>query len=116
MSLMKRFWNDEAGVIISSELLLVMTILVIGMITGLATLQESAVNELGDTASAIGALDQSYAFTGTANAGSGGASTASTAGSTFNDLLDLGDEPDTAGGDAGNGVQVDLLPAGPEGQ
>ena len=61
---MKKLWNDECGAIISSELVLLVTILVIGMIVGLKALQQAVVNELGDVAAAIGAINQSYSFGG----------------------------------------------------
>ena len=35
LHMLKRLWNDEGGAIISAELVLVATILVIGMIVGL---------------------------------------------------------------------------------
>jgi hypothetical protein len=37
--MIKALWNDEAGVIVSAEIVLVGTILVLGMITGLVELQ-----------------------------------------------------------------------------
>ena len=50
--MLKKFWNDEAGVIVSAEIVLVATILVLGLIVGLAELQSSIVAELSDLASA----------------------------------------------------------------
>jgi Flp pilus assembly pilin Flp len=85
---MKRFWEDQCGAILSAELVLLMTILVIGMIVGLKALQDAVVNELGDVAAAIGALNQSYSFSGIQ--GNGGIS-AMTAGSIFTDAVDNGD-------------------------
>jgi len=55
-------WKDEAGAIISSELVLVATILVIGMIVGLAAVRNAVVAELADVAQAIGNIDQSFSF------------------------------------------------------
>ena len=57
---MKTLWNDEAGVILSAELVLICTILVLGMIVGLVELQCSIVAELSDLSSAFGNLNQSY--------------------------------------------------------
>ena len=62
--MLKNLWNNEAGFIISAELVLVLTIGVIGVITGLAHIQLALVQELNDVASAIGSLDQSYTFSG----------------------------------------------------
>ena len=54
-----RLWNDESGAILSAELVLIMTILVIGLIVGMSELQDAIVNELNDVGEAIGALNQS---------------------------------------------------------
>ena len=39
-------WNDESGVILSAEIVLIGTILVLGMIVGLVELQCSVIAEL----------------------------------------------------------------------
>ena len=59
---MRKLINDEAGFIISAELALVLTIGVLGMVVGLASLRDSVVSEMCDLSSAFGALDQSYNF------------------------------------------------------
>lgn len=56
--------HDEAGFIVSAELVLIATILVIGMIVGLSEVQHAVVQELNDVAEAIGSLNQSYSYTG----------------------------------------------------
>ena len=58
--MIKSLWNDEAGVILSAELVLIATILVLGMIVGLVELQTAVVTELGDLATSFGKLDQSF--------------------------------------------------------
>ena len=63
MHVCKRFWNDECGATLSAELTLITTLVVIGMIVGLATLRNSVVQEFGDTAMGIGVLNQSYTMT-----------------------------------------------------
>ena len=60
----KQLFNDEAGFIVSAELVLVATLLVIGMIVGLSEVQHAVVQELNDVADAVGAVNQSYAYTG----------------------------------------------------
>lgn len=55
---------DEAGFIISAELVLIATILVIGLIVGLSEIQHAIVAELNDVGDAIGNLNQSYFFSG----------------------------------------------------
>lgn len=92
MKLLHQLWADEIGAVLSSELVLIMTLLVIGMIAGLSALRVAVVQELGDIAGAIGKLSQSYSFGGVT------ACCASTAGSSFEDLADLCDAPDTPTG------------------
>lgn len=62
--MLRALLRDEAGFIISAELVLVATILVIGMIVGLSELQHAVVQELNDVGDAIGNLNQSYSFGG----------------------------------------------------
>ncbi len=59
-----KFMNDESGVIISAELVLVLTIGVLAMIVGLSEVAVAINTELNDCSNAIGALNQSFAFTG----------------------------------------------------
>jgi len=56
--------NDETGVIISAELVLVLTIAVLAMIVGLSEVAVAINTELNDLSNAFGALNQSFAFTG----------------------------------------------------
>ena len=62
--MLTKLWNDEVGFIVSAELVLVATILVIGMIVGLSEIQHAVVQELGDVADAIGVINQSHGYTG----------------------------------------------------
>ena len=55
---------DESGVIISAELVLVLTIVVLAMIVGLSEVAVAVNTELNDISNAIGALNQSFSFTG----------------------------------------------------
>ena len=86
-NLLTRFLRDDAGFVISSELVLVATILVIGMIAGLTTLRDGVVQELGDVSTAIGAVSQTYVYNGVDGHTSG------TAGGTFLDQTDFCDVP-----------------------
>jgi hypothetical protein len=56
--------NDESGVIISAELVLVLTIAVLAMVVGLSEVAVAINTELNDISNAFGALNQSYAYTG----------------------------------------------------
>lgn len=69
--MLKTLWNDESGVILSAEIVLVATILVLGMIVGLVELQSAVVFELNDLSDAFGDLSQSYETTGFTSSKSG---------------------------------------------
>ena len=59
----QQFMNDESGVIISAELVLVLTIAVLAMIVGLSEVAVAVNTELNDISNAIGALNQSFVIT-----------------------------------------------------
>lgn len=61
---MSRFLNDEAGFVISAELVLVMTIAVLGMVVGLTAVRDAVSHELNDVSHAIGSVSQSYNVVG----------------------------------------------------
>ena len=85
--MLTQLWNDEAGFIISAELVLVATILVIGCIVGLSEVQHAVVGELNDIGDAIGSLNQSYCFSGF-HKQDGCETHAKTSGSAFKDTMD----------------------------
>ncbi len=87
-SLLARLWQDDAGVILSAEIVLVATILVIGMIVGLVELQCAVVGELSDLGDAIGNLDQSYTISSITSMKTRGGIKASTSGTRYNDSPD----------------------------
>lgn len=62
---MLKLWNEERGALIATEWVFVSTILVIGVVAGLKSVQSAIVNELEDVANAIGSLSQGYQFAGT---------------------------------------------------
>lgn len=87
-----QLWNDECGVILSAELVLVATILVLGMLVGLVELQCAVVAELSDLSSAFGNLDQSYQMSGFASYKSNsGRVKARTHGAAYSDRVDVCD-------------------------
>lgn len=89
--MLRTLLRDEAGFIVSAELVLVATILVIGMIVGLSELQHAVVQELNDVGDAIGNLNQSYYFGGflaQKNQGPANQVKAYTRGSVFADTVD----------------------------
>lgn len=89
--MLKTLWNDECGVILSAELVLVATILVLGMIVGLVELQCSIVAELSDLSSAFGNLDQSYQVSGFASYKNDGYTKGRTHGASYSDRADTCD-------------------------
>ena len=92
--------NKKAGFVVTSELLLITTILVIGLIAGWVTVRNSVNAELEDFAESIGDLNQSYAFTGVLNDNN----TASTSGSIFTDAPDANAQ-DSADGNVNGGAE-----------
>src|SRR5690242_2104834 len=62
--MLKQFASDESGFVVSAELVLISTLLVIGLIVGLSEVQHALVCELNDVGEAIGSLNQTFFFTG----------------------------------------------------
>jgi hypothetical protein len=85
---MTKFWNDESGVIISAELVLVLTICVLGVIVGLSSVVVAVNEELQDTAHAIGVLNQSFCIPGFTGCKKQGAPISCTFGSINTDGVD----------------------------
>jgi len=63
-NLLMKLWNDDAGFVISAELILVATVAVLAMVVGLAEVSIAINEELEDVASAFGSVNQSFAFNG----------------------------------------------------
>jgi len=84
--MLKKLWDDETGFVVSAELVLIATILVIGLIGGWATVRDQVIQELGDVAGAISNINQSYSWSAVTGHSS------SVAGSYFDDTLDFCDE------------------------
>jgi hypothetical protein len=87
MNILNALKNEENGFVVSAELVLVGTIVVLGMIVGLTELSFNVNQELEDVGSAIGGINQTYYYT--LASGKKGKSV----GSTF---LDFKDECDNA--------------------
>ena len=116
----KNLYQDERGFVFSTELLLLATLVVIGILVGMAAWRDSVVQELGDSAVAIGHFSQGYVVKIVENPDQGIFVTDDDrvvfvkeftnsfgdpvviSQSSFNnfkylDLTDVGDEPDVAG-------------------
>ena len=57
--LCRRMWLEDEGVL-SFEWILLVTLLIIGVVGGIASVRDAIIDELGDVAQAMVALDQSY--------------------------------------------------------
>jgi Flp pilus assembly pilin Flp len=79
----QKFMSDEAGFIVSSELVLIATMVVLGLLVGLNTLRNSITSELNDVADAIGNINQDYSYSGLTG------HSASVAGTVFDDVEDF---------------------------
>jgi hypothetical protein len=103
--MLKQLWNDEAGFIVSAELVLISTLLVIGLIVGLSEVQHAIIGELCDVSEAIGGLNQGFFFTGFRSFKHDGSIKALSHGSLFRDRADECDQ---------NECDLDCLPPRPE--
>ena len=61
-NLWQRLFKDETGVIISSELALVSTVGVLGMVVGLESVSTAVTQELTDLSNAYRSLNQTYSY------------------------------------------------------
>ena len=89
--MLRNFLNDEAGFLVSAELVLIFTLVFCGVAVGVSTVRDALVQELGDVAEAVGALNQSYSYrsiSSASNTGGVAGTHASCAGSGFADEND----------------------------
>jgi hypothetical protein len=63
-NLISKLYRDEAGFIVSAELVLISTITVLGLVVGLSEVALNVNNELEDVGSAFCAMQQSYSSSG----------------------------------------------------
>ena len=60
MRMLQRLWNDEAGMVVSSELVFVSSIAAIGMVVGLSAARDGITSELADVGDAVTEYNQGY--------------------------------------------------------
>lgn len=85
-------WSDDRGFIITAELVMIATIVVLGLIAGLTCVRDAVTCELTDVADSIGSLNQSYSYSGMHGCWTPRCGThAYTAGSAFYDCEDNGE-------------------------
>lgn len=82
---LSRLFYDDSGFIVSIELILIATIMVIGLIVGMSAVRDAVISELSDVAGAVQDLHQGYTIYGVRG------HSASTAGMDFIDYLDFCD-------------------------
>lgn len=90
-ALFRRLYAEEAGFIISAEIVIILTIGVIGMVVGLSSLQNALISEFADLGLAFQALNQSYStpsYRGCMKWWGWGGRTSWVAGSAFIDVYD----------------------------
>lgn len=80
--------NDEAGFVVSAELVLIATLLVIGLIVGLSEVQHAVVAELNDVADGVGSVNQGFYYGGMSARKNSGGYKSYAFGSSFHDTTD----------------------------
>lgn len=75
MNTMRRLWADDRGAVISTELVLIIGILIFGIIPGLVALRNSVIAALGTIGNVITTVVPSFTFSGFAIGRAGGGGT-----------------------------------------
>jgi hypothetical protein len=88
----RALYSDERGFVLTAELIIISTVLVLGLITAFACVQASVVAELKDVGGAIGSLNQSYVYGGMKGCQSWCGLRSRTYGSSFLDTADSSEE------------------------
>lgn len=94
--MLNKFLKDESGFVVSSELVLLATMLVLGLIVGLSAVRQALSQELADLATAIARVSQDYSYSGITG------HSASVAGSIFTDANDFCENDNDAAAAATN--------------
>ena len=92
---LSRMWKEEDGVL-SFEWVLLVTLLTIGIVSGVTAARDAIIDELGDVAQAMLALDQSYTIAFPLEAHVHAPNTSSASDSSFTDALAYSDCTRTA--------------------
>ena len=74
-NVLRRLWADDRGAVISTELVLVIGILIFGIIPGLVALRNSTIAALGTIGNVLTAIVPSFTFSGFAVGRQGGGAT-----------------------------------------
>jgi hypothetical protein len=66
--MLRKLWSDDCGsTLVTSEILFIFAILVLGVIAGFVALRQAIISELTESAQALLALNQSFSFSGQSN-------------------------------------------------
>ena len=63
-SLALQWYRDDAGFVVSAELVLIASIVVIGLVVGLSEVSHAINSELNDVGDAYGSVNQSFRYSG----------------------------------------------------
>ncbi len=83
--MMTRLVSDDIGMIVSIELVLTATVMVVGLLAGMTAMRDAVVSELSDVAGAVQSFHQGFIYYGVRG------HSASTAGGDYVDYLDFCD-------------------------
>ena len=61
---LRSFWNDEAGSVVSAELVTIGTVVAVGAVTGMQTVSTAVNDEMKDVTKAMRSLNQSNSYRG----------------------------------------------------
>ena len=64
MRLLYRLWSEDDGYILSSEVVLLGSLLIVGSIAGITAVRDSIVGEMQDVSNALGGMNQSFRIVG----------------------------------------------------
>jgi len=64
MQIIRRLWIEEDGYILSTELVLMGSLLVIGVVGGMTTMRDALIGEMSDLSASVSSLDQSFSVVG----------------------------------------------------
>lgn len=110
-------WKDETGLVISSELVLVATVVLITLIVGLHSITKSIATELNDLSNGFGTVNQSYATDGALKADHAAVAPAAFADRQDDcDCMPISQPAPVAKIDGSSGVPESTRPGEPEGE
>lgn len=103
-TLLARLGQDCHGFIVSTELMLLGSIVFFGLIAAFAATRDAVISELSDVAGFSQDFNQSFSYNGATGA------SGVTAGSDYLDQLDVADDAEDLAGQADNGIHFNAAP------